>query len=399
MTPTENIKYYSRSMAPIFLMLMAFAIPTSITLTSIFALLTLICVLLSGNWNEKWSTLLKNPVAISFFILALLFVLGLFYTDATFSQALYDIKKHHPYFLAPFLMLAIPSDIIRKNILNLFLAAVLLTLGLSYLKYFNILNVTPKLPGVSVFYAHITQNTFLAFSAGICAYRFFYYEKFNWAYAILFFLIGFNVFLLSDGRTGYISFALVVVYVSLFRYGWKMLFAAFALIAILFSSAYFLSPHFSERIHQVRQEQHLFEKGKTNTSVGIRLAELKYTLPLIEKKWIIGYGTGGIFNAVATLPPSLVDRSLWASYMETGYLNILLAFGVLGLLIFLSVFALQIFYSFKLPREYRFTMQLFLCIYLISAFANPVFVSFGELNLYAFLSAVLFSALQKSTKV
>lgn len=378
----------------------AFVMPISVSLTDIFYVLSLVFVLLSGQMRQKLHLLLKNPVAISFFVFMALFFLGLIYTDASEHNAFKDIYKHHWILFTPFLMLIFDNPKIRKYTINAFLIAMTITLILSYFRWLGdlgsffglYLKHTDK-HTTNVFFNHIVQNVFLSFAAGIIAYRFFYYGTRRWLYGTLFILISFNVLFLSHGRTGYISYIVILTYVSLFRFGWKGFFASLGLLAALFLLAYHFSTPFQSRILRTVHNLQRFEHNQTRTSFGYKLAMTQNSIKLFKKSPLLGYGSGGIKAAYRTLPKTDINRTGLVGYVEIGYLNILLEFGIIGFIIFLGILAIQCRYSFRLSHENKFIMQSFLAVYLVGSIGNPFFLSYSEVHLYSLIAAAIFSSL------
>ncbi len=384
--PCQHLSQYS-------IVATAFFLPVSITLTDIFYLASVFFVLIAGNWREKFRQIINNPIALGFWVILGLFFWGLTYTIAPWHAAWHDIYKHHWLLFTPLLMTIFTEEKWRRYVINAFLIAMMGTLLLSYVQYFDLAQISHKFSGADIFFAHIVQNFFMAFAAMLLLLRFFNHSSPRWLYGILFLLTAYNVLFMSTGRTGYIAFAAMLAFVCAKQFGWKGLLTAAASIVVLFGLAYLASPAFKLRIDRTIHSQHQYTKGHTHTSLGYKIAMAENSYLLLLERPLFGFGTGAIKYAFQTLPKMDTDKSGIVDYVETGYLNIALEFGLIGLALFLLFFYLQWRYSSQLNPNIKTIIQVFLIGYLIGAIANPFFLSFCEVHLYSILAALAFSGL------
>lgn len=388
-------------LAAYYLIAALFVLPMSITLTDVGTVGAAILLLAAGNWKARCQRILHNPVAVCFLIYFAMHLIALTYTHATWQVAFKDIYKHHWILFTPLLLTAFNEDKHRDWALLSFLSVMMLILVLSYLRAFGINLIHSHVGGVGVFEAHITQNYLLTIAGAILAYQALHAKRHRWVYASLFLLTTINVLFLSTGRTGYIVFSVLLLYIFTHKFGWKGLLLAALSITLLFGAAYLVSPTVKKTVQTTLINQRQFHHGNTHTSIGLRMAMFKNAITLIKQKPWIGYGTGGISAAYRTLPKAAVDAtavSYWPRYpdsTEFGYLNIMLTFGLLGFVVFLVLMWVQWKTTFTLKPKYKFIMQVFLLTYFIAALANPFFYAFRLVHLYALFTAVLFSAYHK----
>ena len=373
------------------LVICSFVIPISVTATTITFLLAWVLILVSGNWRQRLQKIKHNPAAISFWVLFALFLIGLIYTISPHHLAFKDLQKRHWLLIAPFFMMVINDDCWRKRIINAFLIIMVITLFLSYLKWMGLDIVSfithKKLSGIGVFFEHIVQYFFMSVAAFIFGYRFFYHAKWRWINLAIFILMAINLAFLSQGRTGYIQFGLLLSFLCFIRFGWKGVLTAVTLSILLFGAAFTLSDGVSKRIRAIPTEYQHYNKNNAMTPIGIRISMWHDAVLLIKKRPWFGYGTGNISTAMKqNLPPAMINLTGSIDYVEYSYLNFMLEFGVFGLFIFLGVIITQIIMTFRLPTEYKYTMQAFLIAYLAGSLANSFFVSFCEVHLYAIFS-------------
>jgi len=389
----------SRTAGRCFLVAAAFFIPISVTLADISYVSAVVCVLLSGECYEQRELLFRHPISLCFWAFLALYLIGLTYTVGQPAEVWHDLYKHHWILCTPFLMILVTQENLRRYMINAFLAAMILTLGLSYLKGWGWDIVNKGYLGVSVFFAHIVQNFLMAYAAALIAYRILYHARWRWLNILLFGLMSFNIVFMSRGRTGYIIYAALIIFALFYRYRWRGLVAAIVLMGLLFTLAFNFSTSFHSRVlHSIHSNSLFFQRGQSHTSLGLRLAMWQNSIHLIKERPWLGYGTGGILNAYKALSPQAIARSGLVNAVEIGYLNILLKFGMLGFMVLMGIFACQWYYSFRLDPQSRFTIQAFLIGYLLGNVANPFLLSSTEAHFYSILCAALFSALPRQTR-
>lgn len=372
-----------------------FALPISVTASVITYAVAALFGVITFLLSKHRLLFIKHPLILSFLLFFILFLLGLSYTIADHHSAISDIIKHRWILLTPFLLLLVTQQKDRERMISFFLIGVCFILALSYLKWFGwlkFLELTPR-NKADVFQAHIIQNFYFSFAAIIAAFRFLTTRKNKLLYAFIFLALSFNILFLSTGRTGYILYAVLIAYLFFYHFGLKGLLIALGLVFILFVTAYEFSPVFNHRVQTSINNLHNYSKGKTDTSIGLKLAMWNNSIKLIKQKPWLGYGTGGVEKALLTLPKEQQALSGIQPYVEIAYLNILLEFGILGFIIFCLFILCQWIYSGQLSYKNKFYLRAFLLSFLIGAIGNPFLISHGESYLYSVILATFFSAL------
>lgn len=378
----------------------------SVTLTTIAYLAAFLCILLSGHWQEKWVYIKKNKAAISFLVLTALYVVGVFYSTSTKQLILRDLHKNHWLLMTPFFMMIITNDVWRQRMINAFLCIMLITVCLSFIKWLSPVHMmhSLRLPKIraetsifSVFMNHIVQSFAMNLAAFVCGYRFLYEKKWRIFYALIFIVMAINIIFMSNGRTGYGIFFLLLLYLSVTRFGWKGIVIAGASSVVLTSVAFVVSFGFHSRIKSVYQDYQHYNQIHYQTSVGQRIEMYDIAKRMIHERPWFGYGTGGIRTALPLVVPEKnhpLNPSI--DYVESIYLDFLLEFGAFGFVILLIVLAVQISVSFQLPPFYRALMQAVLIALLSGGVFNAFWVSFPIAHFYALFSAVCFSAYKEN---
>lgn len=376
-----------------------FVSPISVSLTTLTYILACFFLLLAGDWSSRWKRLKNNKAALSFWLIAALFIFGIFYTTSTTQLMLHDLQKRHWLFMTPLFIVAITDDIWRRHMINAFLFAMIITLffsipqNLFHINFPKLIHWMKPQKGGGVFADHIIQNIAMNIAAFICAYRFLFEKKYRLLYAILFILMGIDIIFMSTGRTGYAIFFLLLCYLGLIRFGWKGMLHAIILCVIVITIAYFGSSNFQRRVNEMTQQYTHYNQIHHITPIGQRLEMYHVAKKMIRERPWFGYGTGGIQTALPTIIPAK-DRIFnpHMDFVESIYLNFLLEFGIVGLIILFIAIAMQIKTTFELPHQYRCLMQFVLIVVLFGGIFNSFFVSFVVAHFYALFSALCFSS-------
>ncbi|MCB1827535.1 MAG: O-antigen ligase family protein [Coxiellaceae bacterium] len=382
------------------------ALPISTTGTLAFFFLTTFLILLSGNWTTKWSLIKNNPIALTFFTFFAIYLLGTAYTIGSRADIREILLRFCWLLLTP---LWIPLFIEKKwqqRGINAFLIAMTITLILSFFKYFNwihslrfwsLLNHRLVYSHASIFKDYIIQSFLMSITAIIFFHRFM--QNKQWLYAILFLGATTNIFFISQSRTGYLIFILLFSYAVFSQMRLKKALTIFASsIAILAAALIILpSPIHTRSIEAIRDVQQ-WDKGEETTSLGYRMAWQINALNLIKQRPILGYGTGSIKAAYATLPKKDTEQTGVVNNSSSGYLNIAIQFGIVGLIITLGMLLLQWRYSFFLPKEQSLLIQAMLIAICVGNIANSWFMDFTQGHFYALVSMLSFAPLTKRLK-
>ncbi len=391
--------------AQIFALLTVFSLPISTTATAILMPLTLVLALTAGRWrereNENIRLILYHPASQTFGLLSLLFLIGLIDTIAPFSQAMTYLVKHYWVFFAPLLLIVWQEKKWRDYTVNSLIIAMLITLIFAYAKFFNWYQ--PHFTHISsgretVFKDHIVQNSFMAFAASLLLYRVLFETRHRFLYSIFILLMSIDILLMSDGRTGYLLYLVLVTYLCGLRFGFKGL----ILMAILGLSVMGLAYHFSADFHESAGYaiNHIMQFHQTHqsTSEGIRIKLMENAYFLFKQHPWFGFGTGSIHAAYATLPKSRIDWIAPGVIMydfSNIYLNFLVQFGCVGLGVLLFVLGAQWYFSLQLPLPEKIYLQLALLSLILGGIPNSWLTDTTHAHWYALWSMLCFAALPR----
>ncbi|MCX7121410.1 MAG: O-antigen ligase family protein [Gammaproteobacteria bacterium] len=388
-----------------------FVSPVSVSLTSITYFGAFLFLMISGDWHKRWDQIKNNKAALSFWLFFSLFVVGIFHSTSTSHFIIKDIQKHHWMLMTPFFMMIVNDECWRQRMINLFLIAMIVTLCLSGFQFFTHVRLSdvihllrPQYDISSVFVDHIVQSFMMNVAAFICAYRFLFEKKFRVYYAIIFLLMAINILVMSQGRTGYGIFFLLLCYLGVIRFGWRGMILSGLASVLLITLVFFTSPSFNFRVRKIEQEYTHYNQMQKKSAVLVhhyavaqRIELWHISKVMIKERPWFGYGTGGIQTQLPIIIPAK-DRLYNPSvdYVESIYLNFLLEFGVAGLIVLIIAFYMQIKTTLQLPRQYRCLMQATLIALLFGGLFNGFLHSFSVSHFYALISVVCFSSLHKA---
>jgi Lipid A core - O-antigen ligase and related enzymes len=381
---------------------LGFSIPISVALDNVLLLLILLLWLLGASYRSKLETIRSNPVALLALALFGMYLLGIPYTDASRKDVMDSLSKAAQFLFIPLLIPLLHDPRARHKALWGFLAAMLLTLVLSYLMGFELLPQSSAFKGYPgnpvLFKKHITQNLLMAFSAFIFAVyaRNTLSSSMRGFFTVLSALAAFNVLFMVNGRTGHLVLLVLMAYFFLSGFRWKGLLIACAALMLVAGVAY-LAP--ISALHQRAalafqqfSEWHPGQAATQESSIGQRMEFWTNSLEIVRHNPIIGVGTGGFIKAYA----DQVDGSAMAATRNphNEYLMLTVQFGLPGLALLLYLFFAQWRLAAALPSalEQAIARGLVLAIACASMVSSTL-IDHTEGLFYVWMSALLFAAL------
>lgn len=336
------------------LILLGFAFPLSVSIgTAVIGLIVLLW-LLEGQFKEKFSIMHYNKISYAFLAFFIIHIIGLLWSE-DLTWGLHIVSKEWRMLLPLIFMTIVKKEHIKYYIIA-FLSAMSLSEILSYLIWFGIipafksatiLNPTP-------FMSHIAYSPFLAFSIFLLIYLIFFtknYKDNSSKIISLFFLttMTINIFI-TGGRAGQIGF-FIMLSLSLILYFKKDILKSLLLILVvlpaIFLIAYNSSTLFNQRIHEAHNDIQVIEENQ-NTSLGLRITFAKNTLQIIKDHLIFGVGTGDFPQEYAKINMQKTPNALTTVNPHNMYLLVLAQTGIVGLVLMLSIFYMQIQSFFKI---------------------------------------------------
>ena len=176
----KNISIYLLPMAAFFLLISSAG-------TNFFLLLSVIASIFYCVKNKGYKVLVEKNILKLCFAIYFLFLISIFYSEASIEEITEILKKYVKFVYIPFLYYLIKIQKNGEIIINFFIYGVSLILILSYLKFFNIVNfeyfynflretniavIQDKIidTNSSIFHNYIIQGVILSFYSFLCLY-------------------------------------------------------------------------------------------------------------------------------------------------------------------------------------------------------------------------------------
>lgn len=359
------------------LVLIAFFLPISAKTTGFFYALLLILFLFK---KEKFNAIKKikdNAVAWSVIAYVMLYYFGILFADDINSA--YHYAKKAAFLLNIILIIIFLQYKFIPRILTAYVLGVFVSELFSYSLAFGLLDGPffgshpfASFENPSPFMFHIHYGFTLAFTAYLLLEIFKRHVSFLYRLLTGLFLLSISINLvLNVGRTGYVLYIIGIVLFIFFYYkkqSLKILPFALILISSIYFLAYQYSPIFKSRIDQTTSSiVDIYTHNAYNSSIGLRLEKYSQSVDLFVKEPFFGYGTG---QHLEVAYQDAKEKKLWYANiikdqptLDSEYLDILIQFGLFGLLIYLNIFYQAI--KYQQNDTYLKNIQLVLIIFYI----------------------------------
>jgi len=367
------------------------AIPVSTAADAVLLGLLLLAWLAGGNLREKIAAVRANPSALAALAFLGLLALGMSWGEATLREGWYYLRKYQDLVLVAVLAGVIAGERDRQLALAAFMAAMALTLVLSYAQWLG------GGDNPVVFKAHIAQGTMMAlaaFFAGVQALR---ETRLRWrlAWAAGALLAVYNVLFMLQSRTGYLVLGVLALYFCVAHWRWRGILAAGAAGAITLAGAYLLQAPLVTGTLKATAEVRDWEKGDEagrggEASMGIRMNYYKTAIAILREHPWIGVGTGGYIRAYEARVkhnPAAVSNNPHNQYLLTG-----VQLGVGGLLAVVALFGVMWWHAGRLEPTTRIAARGLVAAIAAGCMFNSFLIDHGEGMLFAWMAGVLFAA-------
>ena len=306
--------------------------------------------------NPKVGTYLKNSLKNRFVQAGLLYlavILIWFIGTHDLSFAITQLKINK-FYLLPILFFAFIRPEYFKYYVLAFILGAIVNFIWTYLMFFNIID-----NHYSNLIINQSEHAFLIFLTIISLfYRLVKYEdKLVYKILIIFIilLLSSNVFLLKKTQIVSYMIVLFVAFIYLYRKDIvKILIFSLTFLSIFLIGINFLFPTVKyQLLHELDGVQKAIQKQDFTNSMSARLGIAYYSLKVIEDSPIFGYGTGDhayeVKKAINNSELKNIDSKSYDILIGTlitgkhvtlhnTFLQVLVQYGIIGLLIFLNIF-------------------------------------------------------------
>ncbi|MGZ5050620.1 MAG: O-antigen ligase family protein [Methylobacter sp.] len=215
--------------------------------------------------------------------------------------------------------------------------------------------------------------------------------------AVVLFL--FNIFFISNARSGYVALPIAMVFALSCLYGFKKLPRILGAAGILLAVVVLTSTTLQQRIQKGLTEKSSYQTSEQPTSIGIRMVLAKSSIALIKERPMFGYGTSSFKTTYGSyVATRYADwRAEPISDPHNQYLFVWLENGLFGLVLFLSYIVTAIRQGLRQPL-YGAMAASFLVAVCASSLFNSHFKTFPEGNLLAFFVGILLAQQMAATQ-
>lgn len=373
--------------------LLALSLPLSTSAVSVLACLVLLFWVCSGDYGRKFREIVHNEVCLAVFVYLALHALGMLWTTDT-ASGLEMLSRQWKLLLLPVFLTAVRFKD-RRRVLYFFLAGlsvIMVTVYLAWLDLYHFGGVTPEHPTRRLF--HVVYNPMLAFGCYLALHEALWGEggsRFRAGMLVLALAMAVNMFI-TEGRAGQLAFFVLLALLVL-QYFRKnilkgLLFAAIA-VPLCFAAGYALSPIFKLRVDAVRDEITAFDSNP-NTSIGLRLRFWRNSWVLIQRRPLMGVGTGDFQMAYKWVNMQASPALVATDNPHSQYVLVLCILGVPGLTALLAIFFLQI-RAARRHQDSLHRLRLALPVLFLTIMLTESYLIVNETGmLFSLLSAVLF---------
>ena|SRR3990167_308902 len=388
-----NTTEFSKIIITILLSLTVFFLAISISIKSIFILLSMLAISIY-NYPE-----LKRILMLKWFwtsaILFMLIVAGCFIDHGSWSTKFNYIHKYSKVLYLPILAIGFRDQINRQCAGHAFLLAMLITCCLSLAKFWGIFEAIGA-PGEAgyIFHNRIITGYYMAFAAFLAAIYAGKHET-TWkrvGYGLLIILFSYQVLFVNIARTGYLMFGILLcLFIAhemhkKLNYGWVLL-LGFFLALIVFGPA-------RQNINYLVRDLVQYKIGEQDTHLGVRLQLHTYAAQLFLRHPVVGIGTGGFeYNFKIAPPIPNWEKAFIEPHSE--YWLMLADHGIIGLGL-LILFLSTVLNTILVTKEMRLICLGVMITFAVGCYSDSLLLCSPGFFLILFSSMGLGEALERT---
>jgi O-antigen ligase len=363
-----------------------------------------ICWLINSEWKEKLIYIRSNRWYIFFVLFYAITAAGVFYSDNK-GEAYFKLEQKIAILIVPLIFLSVPVASIKlfRLLMNAFIFSCLIVVATD--EIMALIQYYASHDYGSLLYLNFTGSmhpTYLSFILNIAVayclerilslktkspFLFFYYP------ALLLLLLA---IIQASSKAGIFSLPIVVLCVIVNQIrkkeypGFKTV-LSLLMVSVLFLLTIFMLNHrerISNMVHVIEKENLFAEKTSTESN-QLRLLVWQSGLELVKQRPIAGYGTGDGNNALEKQNlkngyTTAYERSLNA---HSQYLQIMLANGLIGLVLFMAAIFMLIYKSFK---ENNYMGYCFILLITFNMLFESMLETRNGIAIFSFFSGLLF---------
>ena len=382
---------------------LAFSIPISKALTSIFTALLILLWLMQGNLKNKLKIVLHDKLSVAILILIGFSILSLLWAS-NLAYAIKFIRVKYWYFAPVIIMLTSFRMRYTKYVLDAFLLSMFISEVASYGVYFGFWHfngATSENP--TVFMSHVDYSVYLAFAIILILVKM--YEQTDRRAKILlglFFATATTNLFINGGRTGQFAFVLTIFVIAVlyYRHSYKVVLSSIIIAIFSMPLAYQFSPNFHNRINQLYTDVHnAYAYHDYDGSLATRASLWTIGINKFIDHPLLGSGIGNEMNG---LDPYIKKYGFSEknikpySDFHNNFIMYAVELGIVGLAVNLFIFYRIATFDIR-ERRYKILSTAFAIVFFSHEMGGFSFHLMDSLVLFAVFAA-LFNAIEYQEK-
>lgn len=372
---------------------LAFIIPISTFLTTVCMLLIVLIWLTMGDFKNKMHYYFKHPLTGSILLFIGISCLGFIHAKHG-AEAFATIADYIRLAYIPILMFYLRSKTLQRYVMQAFVAAMLLTLILGYLKVYAHLPIGSKFTMGAVFKNHIKTSYLMAIAAFILSVHGYQTPKHRWWVGAVILVMLHYLFFMSFGRIGHLTIFLLALVWGWYFWRLKGIFTTVLVLTVFLTSAYLTSDVFANRINVLQQDWASYHEGGqavASSSMGARAMFYKISSLIFLEHPLIGVGTGSFKQAYTDYVGQ--DTLLLTDNPHNQYLKVMVESGIIGLLALLFLLYRTWQLSTLRNNMDRFLIQGILLSFYAGCLLNSWLSDFVESYFFILFCATAFASI------
>ncbi|MFT4059499.1 MAG: O-antigen ligase family protein [Legionella sp.] len=338
---------------PFFIVSLAFVIPISVSLKSIFSVVILVAVLMTPYYRKNVIATFNTLWVRAALALILFVVIACLWSQAPILMRTSVTEKYSKLLYLPIFAVGFINPKTRRWTFHAYFAAILITCVVSFLKQKGLVAINNMEDSGEVFHNHIATGFMVSLAvyfAGILSFSA-QIKKWERVYYSLVMIIGsYQVFFLNTGRTGYVTYTVLMTLLLVQKLPLKKAILGFLLLCSSISVVYMASPLMQIRTAALISDIKFLQQHEENTSLGFRVQFHDYARSLFERHPLIGVGTGS-FKYLFRLDQPVPSWTEKLHDPHSQYWLTLSEQGLIGLAFYLMFLASLFVMAFKLSSE------------------------------------------------
>ena len=318
----ENIRNYKSiinfilyELEKYFLPIAVFFLLISTAILNIFILLAVVFTIFHIFHEKDFSNLIPKKFILYGLLIFLFLLMSLYFSTGDEESIISSLKKYVKFLYIPFLYIYIKRNNNTDLIIKYFISGGILVLCISYLKYFELLNLSPlyeyynmnlvgTITKASVFQTSIVHGAVFSFIAYLSI---FVAKKSSNKWLYLFStLCMINIFFMNDSRNSYIISTILIFFIIYYQfYKVKFLVTTLSLFLTFLLLLTPLSENLIKSAQDTKNDIHLLIQKDHTSSIGLRTLWASIGLQNLKSEPILGHGVGSYKN----LSKKFIDKN------------------------------------------------------------------------------------------